>query len=86
MHHVDDRAPSSHCGLQVSYRLLGLGLRDDGRGWTADLNPGQVLGDVDEEAGLGVEEELCGVDDDTSEASLSIYVGCRVKLQLMAFG
>ena len=52
-------------GLQVSYRLLGLGLGDDGKGWTADRHPGrQVLGGVDEEAGLGVEEELCGVDVD----------------------
>ena len=54
MHHVDDRVPSPHWGLQVSYRLLGLGLGDDGRGWTADLNPGQVLGGIDEEAGLGI--------------------------------
>ena len=28
------------------------------------LTHGQVLGGVDEEAGLGVEEELCGVDVD----------------------
>ena len=34
-----------------------------GRGWTAVLNPGQVFG-VGEEAGLEVEEELCGVDVD----------------------
>ena len=53
--------------------MLGLGLGDDGRGWTADLNPGQVLGGVDEEAGLGVEEELCVVDVDHC---FSAEVGC----------
>ena len=43
-------------GLQVSYRLLGKG--EGGRGLTEDFTLGQVLGDVLEDTGLGVEEEL----------------------------
>ena len=42
--------------------LLGKG--GGGRGLTAEFNPGQVLGGLLEETGLGVEEELGGVDVD----------------------
>jgi hypothetical protein len=43
--------------LQVSYTDCSvLDLEKGGRGWTAVLNPGHVLG---EEAGLEVEEEMC---------------------------
>ena len=48
---------SCYSGLEgLLPRLLGKG--EGGSGLTAEFNPGQVLGGLLEETGLGVEEEL----------------------------
>ena len=63
MHHVDDGVPSLHWGLQVWSLTLAAWTEKGGRGCrTHKLE--RVLGLADDEAGLGVEEELCGGDVD----------------------
>ena len=68
-------------GLQVSYRLLGQG--EVGRGWTVILNPGQVIGVDEEEAGLGKRTCVVLMLTTTSQLKLDV-VGLRAHETLIA--